>query len=107
MQLQQFTITQRCKNDLAKKYVTNVMSRMITVLKNKEFRKHFKYHWNTDYLNRLQNNGCIKAKEWYKNPGPKREYNPISEYRPAEGSYEDIYKVLETTKKSFCGGDCC
>jgi len=63
-------------NALSKVYVTNMFSRAVSLIKSK--KDDYRFKWRAHYENKFalndQNYPKVRG-QWYKAPGPKRDYN--------------------------------
>lgn len=81
---------------------------MFEMVRDPTFQQSYKIHWTQDFESKVRDNNWPRAKEWYKSPGAKREYEAIDEYKAAEGCDPDqVMKVMQTSKSSKCDGTCC
>jgi hypothetical protein len=78
----QKNISQRCLNALAKVYLTYVLTKSVALIKSKA--EDFKARWRHFYDTKFAFNDSMYPKvrgSWYKEAGPKRDYNILENYK--------------------------
>ena len=91
------SIRERCLNNTAKAYLTGVLSKAATLIKQKKLE--YKVKWRSYYESKFVSNELLypKVKNWWKTPGAKREYNLIDNYKIVT-PYDSNPKVINSDK---------
>lgn len=98
MALLKYTISKRCKNVLAKYYVTEILYKVQSLFQDKDRIAEFKKFHKKDFAMRFDNNCYLKVQgKWCKKPGPKRKYIPIDDYAPIIDDNDTVNR-MRTTK---------
>ena len=107
MELLKTTISDRCKNVLAKYYISDIIYKVQTLFKDKQRRDEFKKFYKRDFDHKYELNKLLKIEgRWEKKPGAQRKYIHVDEYVPVTDE-DDTLERLNTSKTSLCNGDCC
>ena len=70
----------RCKNELACRYMDYVMNGAVVYLRKKQ--NEFLVKWRAYYESRFTANQTYsRVQSWYKSAGPRRHYNYINDYK--------------------------
>jgi hypothetical protein len=76
------TIAGRCLNQSAKIYCTSLLAKAVAFIKTK--KAEFKTKWRSYFDSKFQvieQNYPKVTGNWYKAPGPKRDYNILQSYK--------------------------
>ena len=104
--LLKWTLSHRCKNMLAKYYITEIMHSVHTLFRDKTRIGHFKRLYSEDLDHKFDINELLQVKgRWSKDPGEQRKYISVSEYIPVVDK-EGTLARFDTTKTSVCSGSC-
>lgn len=107
MKLLKHTISARCKNVLAKYYVSEILYKIQSLFKDKERIQKFKALYKKDFEYKFELNTLLKVEgRWTKKPGPQRKYINIDDYIPVIED-EEVKQRMKTSKTSLCNGGCC
>lgn len=100
MHLLKYTLGVRCKNTLAKFYITEIIYKVHSLFADKKRRAEYKRLYKEDFDYKFEINVLLKVHgKWSKSPGPMRSFIPVDDYVPVTES-EDILSRLNTTKTS-------
>lgn len=105
MTLLKYTLSERCKNVLAKYYISNIMYKVHTLFRDRRRADEFHRLYKEDFDYKFTLNELLKAQgKWSKEPGPQRKYISVREYVPVTNDPDTLTR-LDTKKTSKCSGD--
>lgn len=98
--LLKYVLANRCKNSLAKVYISEIMFKVQTLFKDRKRALEFKRIYREEYDYKFELNYFLKVEgKWDKIVGPQRKYIHVNEYKPVINDEETLSR-LKTTKTS-------
>lgn len=100
MELLKTTLSDRCRNVLAKYYISDIIYKVQTLFKDNQRMEEFKRLYKQDFEHKYELNKLLKVEgSWNKKPGPQRKYIHVDEYVPVTND-DDTLERLNTSKTS-------